>query len=166
MAGMRPSALMVSADVRILKSVLLRRMRILPESPVRSLFPSGRCCRPPRRQILKPGPFGARFFSVPTDCGARPGCAAQLPAGARARPRYLGTASRRCHAARLHFGHKRASRKSHGYNRSEPPPGAHLPYVDSRLQPEKLRQIGGAQSAGRANKPHYPIVRFGLLGKT
>ena len=29
---------------------LLRRMRILPESPVNSMFPSGSCCRPPRRQ--------------------------------------------------------------------------------------------------------------------
>ncbi len=41
---------------------LWRRMNILPESPVCSMFPSGRCCRPPRRQSLKPGPYGARFF--------------------------------------------------------------------------------------------------------
>jgi len=31
---------------------LFRRMDILPESPAGSMFPSGRHCRPPRRQSL------------------------------------------------------------------------------------------------------------------
>src|SRR5690349_18374686 len=44
-------------------ALLSHRIDILPESPVGSLFPSGRCCRPPRRQSLKPGPYGARLFS-------------------------------------------------------------------------------------------------------
>ena len=48
---------------RILVTSLLHRMHILPESPVRSMFPSGRCCRPPRRQILKPGPSRGPVFS-------------------------------------------------------------------------------------------------------
>src|ERR1700752_98634 len=46
--------------------LLSRRMYILPEAPVDSLFPSGRCCRPPRRQSLKPGPFWGPVFSRTT----------------------------------------------------------------------------------------------------
>ena len=47
----------------ILPISLLRRTNVLPESPVQELFPSGICCRPPRRYTDQPGPeFGARFF--------------------------------------------------------------------------------------------------------
>ncbi len=50
---------------------LSRRMHILPESPVRSMFPSGRCCRSPHRHVLKLGPFGGPvFFAGTTPCSA------------------------------------------------------------------------------------------------
>jgi len=48
---MRCPALPLPDLLRILQS-RCRRMDILPESPVGSMFPSGRCCRPPRRQLL------------------------------------------------------------------------------------------------------------------
>jgi hypothetical protein len=35
---------------------LSRRMDILPESPVVSIVPLWKSCRPPRRQLLKPDP--------------------------------------------------------------------------------------------------------------
>ena len=53
-----------SQALRLSVLTLLRRIDILPESPVLSMFPSGRCCRSPHRHIpLKPGPFvGPGFF--------------------------------------------------------------------------------------------------------
>ena len=47
----------------ILPTSLLRRTNVLPESPVQQLFPSGICCRPPRRYTDQPGPaLGPGFF--------------------------------------------------------------------------------------------------------
>src|SRR5262245_17229620 len=61
MADMRGSALSLRCAVRILTTRCCAGC-ILPESPACSMFPSGRYCRPPRRQSLKPGPSGTRFF--------------------------------------------------------------------------------------------------------
>src|SRR5262245_5517264 len=76
-------------------------------------------------------------------------------------------ASRLCHASALRFGHKHASRKSHGYNRRKGrrnrPPGAWLPYVDSTRQPEKLPQEGGTSAAMQIS---HTVQLFGLdIGK-
>ena len=101
-------------------------MRILPESPVRSLFPSGRCCRPPRRQILKPGPIRGPVFS---DVISRRTIRLYLASTAhKARPWYLGTASRRCHAD---------------------------PYISAINAPHvKVMGITGEKAAGRARRAH------------
>jgi len=74
-----------------------------------ALFPSGRCCRPPRRQSLKPGPFVGPGFLSGIDRNMVSSLAATPAACSAHRRRAYGRRRNRCCDSVMAVPHIRAA---------------------------------------------------------